>query len=68
MEVAIIKVNQLLVACANQQLRLYNKAYIMINHMKELFYISPEVEIHEIQAEGVLCASNERFDEYEGEW
>ena len=68
MEVAIIKVNQLLVAYANQQLRLYNKAYIMINHMKELFYTSPEVEIHEIQAEGVLCASNERFDEYEGEW
>ena len=36
--------------------------------MKELFYTSPEVEIYEIQAEGVLCASNERFDEYEGEW
>ena len=40
----------------------------MINHMKELIYISPEVEIHEIQAEGVLCASNEMLDEYEGEW
>ena len=68
MEVAIIKVNQLLISTSNQQLRLYNKAYIMINYMKELFYTSPEVEIHEIQAEGVLCASNERFDEYEGEW
>jgi hypothetical protein len=36
--------------------------------MKELFYIAPEVEIHGIQAEGVLCASNEMLDEYEGEW
>ena len=40
----------------------------MINHMKELLYTSPEVEIQEIQAEGVLCASNEMLDEYEGEW
>ena len=33
--------------------------------MKELFYISPEVGIHEIQAEGVLCASgtNEEWNE-----
>lgn len=36
--------------------------------MKELFYTSPEVEIHEIQAEGVLCASNENLQEFEGEW
>jgi hypothetical protein len=38
------------------------------NYMKELIYTSPEVEIYEIQAEGVLCASNEMLDEYEGEW
>jgi hypothetical protein len=36
--------------------------------MKELLYTSPEVEIHGIQTEGVLCSSNERLDEYEGEW
>ncbi len=34
----------------------------------KFIYGSPEVEIHEIQTEGVLCASNERLDEYEGEW
>lgn len=31
-------------------------------------YISPEVEILEIQAEGVFCGSNEMLEEYEGEW
>ena len=31
-------------------------------------YISPEVDILEIQSEGVLCGSNEVLDEYEGEW
>ena len=42
----------------------YSKFYIAM----EKHYVSPEMEILEIQAEGVLCASNELLEEYEGEW
>ena len=31
-------------------------------------YVSPEIEILDIMSEGVLCASNELLEEYEGEW
>lgn len=36
--------------------------------MKEKQYQTPEIEILEINAEGVLCGSNEFLDENEGEW
>ena len=45
-------------------LRQYSKFY----RAMEKHYVSPEMEILEIQAEGVLCASNELLEEYEGEW
>jgi hypothetical protein len=35
---------------------------------QKFLYESPEVEIIESLAEGVLCSSNEVLDEYEGEW
>ena len=31
-------------------------------------YITPDVEVLEIQPEGVLCGSNEIVDENFGEW
>lgn len=31
-------------------------------------YLAPEIEILDIRAEGVLCASTEILDEIEGEW
>lgn len=35
---------------------------------KSIEYQSPEIYIHIIQHEGVLCASTEILEEYEGEW
>ena len=31
-------------------------------------YVSPDMIIVDIHAEGMLCASNESLDEYEGVW
>lgn len=36
--------------------------------MEENKYITPEIEVLEVYAEGVLCASNESLYENEGEW
>ena len=36
--------------------------------MKDNQYQTPEIVILEINAEGVLCGSNEFVDENEGEW
>lgn len=36
--------------------------------MEENKYISPEVEVLDVYAEGVLCGSNEYVGENEGEW
>jgi hypothetical protein len=34
----------------------------------ETMYVSPDIEILELQTEGVLCASNEKVGENEGIW
>jgi hypothetical protein len=34
----------------------------------ETMYVSPDIEILELQTEGILCASNEKLDENEGIW
>lgn len=39
-----------------------------IINMEDKRYETPEIEVLEIDAEGVLCASNEILDENEGEW
>lgn len=39
-----------------------------IINMEDKRYETPEIEVLEINAEGVLCASNEILDENEGEW
>lgn len=39
-----------------------------ITDMEDKRYETPEIEVLEIDAEGVLCASNEILDENEGEW
>lgn len=39
-----------------------------IADMEDKRYETPEIEVLEIDAEGVLCASNEILDENEGEW
>ena len=31
-------------------------------------YEAPEIEVKELYSEGVLCSSNEKLDETEGEW
>ena len=31
-------------------------------------YEAPEIEVKELYSEGVLCSSNEKLDEIEGEW
>lgn len=31
-------------------------------------YVSPEISVMDIQAEGVLCYSNETLDDYLGDW
>lgn len=36
--------------------------------MEDKRYETPEIVVLEIDAEGVLCASNEILDENEGEW
>jgi hypothetical protein len=36
-------------------------------HMGE-DYVSPEIELLDLVHEGVLCFSNERLEETEGEW
>lgn len=33
-----------------------------------VIYESPEIEVKELYSEGVLCSSNEKLDETEGEW
>jgi len=31
-------------------------------------YLAPEIEVTQISVEGVLCASTELLEEFEGEW
>lgn len=49
-------------------LLIFARIFIKLNITMETMYVSPDIEILELQTEGVLCASNEKVGENEGIW
>ena len=49
-------------------LLIFARIFIKLNITMETMYVSPDIEILELQTEGVLCASNEKVEENEGIW
>lgn len=43
-----------------------SKLYKNINMERE--YVVPQIEVLQLQSEGLLCASNEMLGENDGEW